>query len=669
MDPDDVWLGVDVGGTFTDVVLLVGDERTTAKVPTTGDQSEGVVAGVERACSAAGIDPADVDRFRHGTTVAVNALLERAGGRTALVTTAGFRDVLAIRRQDRPGLYDLDAERPAPLVPRERRFEVPERTTPEGVERRPTEEALATLADDVAAADPDSVAVCLLHAYAHPQVERRVADRLRDRLDVPVTASREVLATFREYERTATTVAEAYLTPPVADYLARLESRAADLGLPAPRVVQGNGGIADAATARENAATTVLSGPAAGVVGAARVPDAAGEDAVTLDMGGTSTDVALVTGGDVERTRETDVGGHPVRLPTVDVNTVGAGGGSVAWVDEGGALRVGPRSAGADPGPACYGRGGTAPTVTDAAVLLGYLGPETTLGAGLSLDEGAAADALRSLASEAGLDGPLAAARGVFRVATATMARAVRGVTVERGHDPREFALAAFGGAGPMHAAALADDLGMERVVVPPAEGVLSALGLLAADERHDAVRTHRTALAEADEDAVADRYADLREEALAESTAPEAATVERTAACRYAGQAFELSVDVPTPFDAATVAERFHAAHERARGYRLPGEPVALVTLGVTARIPGDTPIISHEGIERPRTGARDARFGEALARVHETPVFDRERVKPGVSFGGPAVFEGGETTVVLPPEWTAEVTDTGALVLEVAG
>jgi len=694
MDADDgsVRLGVDVGGTFTDVVLLVGPERTTAKVPTTDDQSRGVIEGIERACETAGIEPAAIDGFRHAMTVSVNAMLEGDGARTALVTTAGFRDVLAIGRQDRPALYDLGAEKPAPLVPRERRFEVHERVTPDGVEAPLDEADVRELAGEIEGADVESVAVSLLHAYAESDHERRVASVLREELDCPVTTSHEVLAEFREYERTATTVAEAYVTPVIDDYVGRLESRAAEHDLPAPRVMQANGGIADAATVRENAVTTVLSGPAAGVVGASiferwadgvdgdpetsDTSDASASGLITFDMGGTSSDVSLVRDGAVERTTEADVGGHPVRIPMVDVNTVGAGGGSIAWVDAGGALRVGPRSAGASPGPACYGKGGTEPTVTDANLVLGYLGADTTLGDGLALDPEAAEAALSALADEAGLDGPLAAARGGYRVANATMTRTIRGVTVERGHDPREFALAAFGGAGPMHAAALAARLDVERVVVPPTEGVLSALGLLAADEKHDAARTYRTALDGADGDAIDAVYADLADRVLDDTSDPDRATVVREADLRYAGQSFELTVPVPAPFDAATVRARFHDAHERVRDYRMADEPVALVTLRTTATVPGEVPRLDHESGGDPRSGEREAFFpreneGSDASEngdgaFHETPVYVRERVPAGERYGGPAIFEGGESTVVLPPDWTATVAEDGALVLE---
>ncbi|ELY59267.1 hydantoinase/oxoprolinase family protein, partial [Natronolimnohabitans innermongolicus] len=347
-----------------------------------------------------------------------------------------------------------------PLVPRERRFELTERTTGEGLETPVDPEDVRELAATLRDEDVEAVAVSLLHAYADPENEATVAEILREELDVPVSTSHEVLAEFREFERTSTTAVDAYVRPAIDRYVGRLVEESEDAGVPAPRIMQANGGIADPETVREHAVTTTLSGPAAGVVGAAAtVDDDAVEGLVTFDMGGTSSDVSLVRDGEAERTTDAEIDGIPIRTPMVDVNTVGAGGGSIAWVDAGGALRVGPRSSGAEPGPACYGKGGTEPTVTDANVVLGYIGPETALGGEMTLDVEAARDALEGLADEAGLDGALEAARGVFRVANATMTRTIRSVTVERGHDPREFALVAFGGAGPMHAAALADSL------------------------------------------------------------------------------------------------------------------------------------------------------------------------------------------------------------------
>jgi len=655
-------LGVDVGGTFTDVVLVVDGDVTTVKVPTTADQSDGVVAGIERACERANVGPESVEQFRHAMTVATNAMLEGDTAQTALVTTAGFGDVLAIGRQDRPALYDLTASKPAPLVSPERRHEIEERATPERIETEPRDidRAVDAIDDSV-----ESVAVCLLHAYAHPENERRVAERIRADRDCVVVASHETLPEFREYERTATTVADAAVTPVIESYLDRLVDRARDRGVAEPQIMQSNGGIAPAATVRSGAATTVLSGPAAGVVGAGLFERERDDGVVTLDMGGTSTDVGLVRDGDIERTTTASVGGHPVHLPMVDVETVGAGGGSLARVDAGGALRVGPRSAGAEPGPVCYGRGGTAPTVTDAALVCGYLGPETTLGNGLELDADAAETALADLASEAGLAGPVEAARGVYRVANAAMTRAIRRVTLERGHDPRRFALVAFGGAGPMHAAPLADRLGVETVRVPRASGVLSALGLLAADERHDASRTHRTRLDAVERETLGERYETLTERVLGEATDRERATVTRRADLRYEGQSHELSVDIGA-VDPGALAERFHAAHERVRGYRLDDEPVELVTLRATATVPATPPEISHEGdCDEPTTHRQVSFEGEFL----ETPVYDHERLPAGTTLTGPVVVEGGESTVVVPPAWHVSVDTSGTLALEVAG
>ena len=694
----DTRIGVDVGGTFTDVTLFVDDDLTTAKVPTTTDQSVGVIDGVRKACETAGIEPAEIDAFAHAMTVSVNALLERGGARTALVTTEGFRDVLEIGRQTRPDLYDLDAEKPEPLVPRRRRFEVGERAVPEATEETVDAEAVRAVADEIRASDAESVAVCLLHAYAQPANERRVAELLREELTVPVSASHEVLPEFREFERTATTAAEAYVTPGIDGYLGRLLDGAREEGLPDPRIMGSNGGVADVETARSNAIRTVLSGPAAGVVGAAAsvgegTGDAATDDrdhagVVTFDMGGTSSDVSLVRDGSAERTSDTEIDGIPIRTPMVDVETVGAGGGSIAWTDAGGALRVGPESAGADPGPACYGAGGTRATVTDANVVLGYIGPDAALGGELSIDVDAAYDALDRLAEEAGLADATAAARGVHRVANATMSRAIRSVTVERGHDPRRFGLVAFGGAGPMHAAALADGLDVSRVIVPGPAGVLSAYGLLAADESHDAVRTVRLPLSGADapgadhaESAVEEAestYEALTERVLADVSDPDAARIERGADCRYVGQSFELTVPVESGseggpgdglgdgsgrFDPEAVADRFHAAHERAYGYRL-DEDVEAVNLRVTATVDTDPPSVRHAGGGDAEIGSRAATFPET--GTVDATVYDRSALSVGERVRGPAVLEQAESTTVVPPGWAGDVRENGALVLD---
>ena len=689
-------IGVDVGGTFTDVVLVADGDRHTAKVPTTADQSVGVFNGIEKACDAAGIEPAAIDAFGHAMTVSVNALLERDGATTALVTTAGFRDVLEIARQDRPYLYDLDATKPDPLVTRNRRFEIDERATTEGIEHPVDPSDVYDLARDIAATDAESVAVCLLHAYAHPENEQRVAEILREELDIPVSASHEVLSEFREFERTATTVVDAYVTPAIDGYLTRLTETATEAGVPEPRVMQANGGIADSETVSDNAVSTTLSGPAAGVVGAAATAaesdtattaaDAttAQPSVVTFDMGGTSTDVSLVRDGTAERTTEADIDGVPIRTPMVDVTTVGAGGGSIAWVDSGGALRVGPESAGADPGPACYGHGGDRPTVTDANVVLGYIGDDTALGGELTLNVEAANAVLDDLADEADLPDAEAAARGVVRIANATMTRAIRAATVERGHDPREFDLVAFGGAGPMHAAALAADLGMDRVVVPAPAGVLSAYGLLAADETHDAVRTVTQPLADSDPEEIDAMYDELIETVLADASDPDAATIERAADCRYDGQSFELTVAVDDfspdsvadafdpaaiadAFDPAAIADAFDAAHERAYGYTL-SAPVELVNLRLTATIEGSPPAISHDGAGDAAAGSHEAIFptadGDTEARVSAT-VYDRPKLAGGARIDGPAILKQAESTTVVPPDWQGRVRSDGALVM----
>jgi N-methylhydantoinase A len=529
-------LGIDVGGTFTDAVLLADGELRTAKLQTQARQEESVVA------AARAVGAEEVERFTHGTTIATNALLERKGAHTALVTTAGFEDVLHLRRQNRAHLYRLCADHPPPLVPLERCFGVRERIGPENVVE---ELDLASLGE----IDADAVAVCLLFSFRDPSHEAAVAEEMRRRLPrAHVVASHEVSPEFREYERASTTAVDAYLGPVLSRYLGSLVARCAEAGLAEPLVMRSSGGVATATEAAAHPAWALISGPAAGAVGAARVACAAGiEDAISLDMGGTSTDVCLIRGGEAARAGERVVGGLPVRLPTIDLHTVGAGGGSLVWRDSGGALRVGPESAGAEPGPACYGRGGERPTVTDANLLLGRL-PDRLAG-GLALDRDAAERAL------AGFD-----PAEVVEVVNAEMLRALRVISVERGHDPRNFALIAFGGAGPLHACALAQELEIGTVLVPAAAGVLSALGLVASDERRDSVRSYVRALAEA-------------------GTLP----AEGEADLRYAGQSFELTVPL-----GGDVAEAFHRAHEERYGYADRAREVELVAVRTAEVRPG---------------------------------------------------------------------------------
>jgi N-methylhydantoinase A len=574
-------LGVDVGGTFTDAVLLAEGRVTTAKVLTAPRQEESVVA----AARAAGAGR--VDRFAHGTTVATNALLERKGARTAFVTNAGFEHLLHLRRQTRAHLYRLCAPQPEPLVPLDRCFGVRGRMGPDG--------ELEPLAlDTLPGIEAEAVAVCLLHADRHPAHERAVAAEIRRRLpEAHVVASHEVAPEFREYERASTTAADAYLGPVAGRYLTALAEACRAAGLPEPLVMRSSGGVATPRQAAAHPATILVSGPAAGAVGAAKLAALAGvEDAVGLDMGGTSTDVCLIAGGRAERTSERLVGGLPIRLPSVDVHTVGAGGGSLVWRDRGGALRVGPQSAGATPGPACYGRGGNQATVTDANLLLGRL-PERLAG-GVTLDRAAAERALEGIDPAAVVD-----------VVNAEMLRALRVVSVERGHDPERFALVAFGGAGPLHACELADELGTTTVLVPEAAGVLSALGLVASDERRDTVRSYVVPLREAGE-LPAEGEADLR----------------------YRGQSFELTLPLQDDLGPA-----FHRAHEELYGFA-----------------------DRHREIELVAVRTADVKPGLSIDLVAQSHK---------VAVTGPDVVELPGATVWVPPGWSGATDEHGTMIL----
>jgi N-methylhydantoinase A len=652
-------LGVDVGGTFTDLVALVDGELVTAKVPSTpADQARGVVRAVE----AAGLAPGTVASFAHGSTVATNALLERRGARTALVTTEGFRDVLEIGRQNRPALYDLTRDRPPALVPRELRFTVRERMGPDGVLVPLDEGSLRAAVAACRDAGVEAVAVCLLFGYLHPEHERRVGAALREALpEVHVSLSCEVLPEFREYERCATTVCDGYLTPRLAAYLRSLAGRVEPLGLPAPLVMQSSGGAAELEAAASHAVGCVLSGPAGGVVGAAWVAGLSGfDDLLTFDMGGTSTDVAPVLGGAVQNTTESVVAGVPLKLPMVDVHTVSAGGGSVAWVDAGGALRVGPRSAGADPGPAAYGRGGEEATVTDANLLLGYLPDGAELGGEVRLDRARAEAALRRVGERAGLDAQ-EAALGVVRVADAEMTRALRVISVERGLDPRELTLVAFGGAGGLHACALAEELRIGRVLVPRAAGVLSALGLAISDVRRDHVHPFLAALEDADPGELWACFEELERRAGEQLAGDPRVAVTRLADVRYQGQSFELTVDAG---DLDGLAGRFHAEHERRYGHRMDDEPLELVNLRLVATVPGDKPELREPPPRRKAVpGRRRAGFDGDWVEVD---VWRRADLGAGSELEGPAVVELAESTVLLRPGWRGAVDEAGTLVLE---
>ena len=673
---DGVRVGVDIGGTFTDLVTIEDGEVSVSKTPSTPSAPEqGVVNGLDD--SIADFD--DVSFLSHGTTVATNAVLEGTWAETALVTTAGFRDVLEIGRQDRPDIYDFQAEKPEPVVPRDRRFEVPERLDERGNTYQDLDEdAVRALGAELAENGIESVAVSLLFAFENDDHEQRVAELLREAgVDASLSLSSEVLPEIREYERTLTTSLNAALKPVMDEYVGNLTERVRDRGIGTElKIMQSNGGLITADAARQRPVNTLLSGPAGGVRGATYVAGRRGiDDLITMDMGGTSCDVSLVEGGDPVVSTDVEVGDYTVSVPMIDIHTVGSGGGSIAWVDAGGALRVGPRSAGADPGPVSYDRGGTKPTTTDAHVLLGRLDP------GRFLEDGGDPDAVNAafseLADELGMSAE-EAAQGVLDVANANMERALRVVSVERGYDPRDFALVAFGGAGPLHACKLAADLDIPEVVVPGAAGVLSALGLLVSDVLYDDSRSMVRRWDDVSPRTLRDAFDGMRDEGderlAAEGIAEENRVFERTADLRYVGQSFEVSVPMPEgDVDESaleTVVERFHDRHERRYGHADPGEPVELVTLRMRARGVVETPDLSAPTTEGTVADAvREVREVAYDDGVHDTEIYDRTLLPTGSSFEGPAVVEGPESTVVVHPGQSVMVDPDGNLVVETGG
>jgi N-methylhydantoinase A len=657
-------VGVDVGGTFTDLVALGADGAIEVrKVVTTPDDP---ARGLFRALDA--LAPRDPPAaLIHGTTIATNALLERRGARVALVTTRGFEDLLWLGRQDRAALYDLARAHAPPLVAAGDVVGVAERMGPEGVVVPLGDDEVARAVAAVRALAPQAVAVACLFGFRHPAHEQRLAAALRAACPgVPVVASHEVLPLFREYERTSTTTVEAYLRPVVGPYLGRLERAVAARGIGTLRVMTSSGGTLAPAAAARRAASLALSGPAAGVVGARLVGAALGyADLLTLDMGGTSADASLVTGGTEVADGAGSVAGIPLALPAVLIETVSAGGGSIARVDEGGALKVGPESAGAVPGPACYGRGGDRPTVTDACLALGWLDAASPLAGEVRLDRDRARRALASLAPAAGGD-PVAAARGVVAVAAAVMARALKRVSVARGLDPRRMALLAFGGAGPLFGCALADALGMETVIFPPHPGVLSALGLAAAAERVDVLAPLHRPLAALDRAALAGALAPLLDAASRELPG---AALARLADCRFAGQGYEVTVPVAGD-DPAGVHAAFLAAHRARYGHAgAAGREVEVVNLRVAAVRAAPVPrFAAGAGGAGGAGGARGPR-GERPVVLREArvtaAVWPLDALAPGTVIAGPAVLDGRDATALIEPGWRGTVHPSGAVVV----
>lgn len=666
-------IAIDTGGTFTDCVFVRGGRSEILKVfSTPANPARAIAQAIEQVRARLG-RPAEPLELLHGTTVGTNALLERRGGRIALVTTAGFEDVLVIGRQTRPRLYDFQVSRPPPLVPAARRLGVRERVGPDGRVLVPlTRAALARLRQRVARTRPQAVAVCLLFSYANPTHERRVARALR-RLGLPVSISHEILPEFREYERTATVAANAYLVPVVGRYLGEVEKQ---LSSPRSRrrarveVMQSSGGTISARVAAAQPVRTLLSGPAGGAVGARAVAERAGcERVISFDMGGTSTDVALLD-SELAATTEGSVAGVPIAVPMLDIHTVGAGGGSLAWFDQGGALRVGPQSAGADPGPICYGRG-RLPTVTDAHLILGRLDPDQFLGGAWRLDAQRTRHFMQKFLSPGrGLRSVEALAAGMVAVANTTMERALRVISVERGHDPREFVLVAFGGAGGLHAAALAAALGIGRVLVPKFPGALSALGILLSDVVKDYSRTLLLA-AERALGAQLEREfqaleARARSDLRREGIAPRARRLERRLDLRYRGQAYELTLPYRRDFVAA-----FHRAHARRYGYADPARAVEVVNVRLRAVGVREKPPRGRAGLlRRERRPPRAAWLKRVPVyfdgRRLPTHFFVRERLRPGNEILGPAVLAEYSATTVVPPGWRAAVDAYENLLLE---
>jgi N-methylhydantoinase A len=654
-------VGVDVGGTFTDLVALEDDGAIAVRkvVSTPDDPARGLFQALDGLMEQE--DGRAIAVLVHGTTLATNALLERRGVRVALVATQGFEDLLWLRRQDRAALYDLARDHPPPLVARADVVGVIERMGPAGALTPLAAEEVARVVSAVQALAPEAVAIALLFAFRHPAHEQRLARALRDALPaIPIVASHEVLPVFREFERTSATTAEAYLRPRVSTYLARTAAEVARRGIPALRIMMSSGGSLAPAAAATRAASLALSGPAGGVVGARLIGAALGiADLLTLDMGGTSADASLIVGGLPLGEGAGTVAGVPLALPAIVIETVSAGGGSIAWVDGGGALRVGPESAGAFPGPACYGRGGTRPTVTDACVMLGWLDAAQPLAAGLRLDREAAERAVAGL-GRVGRRDPRGVAAGIVEVAAAAMARALKRVSLARGVDPRQMGLLCFGGAGPLFGCALADGLGMHRVVIPPHPGALSALGLAAAAEQAELVASCHRPLAELTPAELASAFEPLRTRAAAEL--PQAELV-LEADCRFAGQGYELAIPVAEP-EPRRLEAAFLRAHEARYGHPGTGQPVELVNLRVIARRPTPVPRFGgrRPGVAAP-VGRRPVRVRGRGLVAHLWPLDD---LATGAVVDGPAILTGADATALLEPGWRGRVDPSGAILVQ---
>ncbi len=680
-------IGIDVGGTFTDVVLIddqTGQIHYTKTLTTPVNRAVGVINGLEKILGMATAKAEQIDYIVHGTTTGTNALIERKGARTGLITTDGFRDVLEIARIERPdaGLYDIFVDLPAPLVPRYLRTQINERVGAGGEVVRPLdEESVKQAVTYLKEQEVEAIAVSLIFSFRNPQHEQRIREICQELFpEVSVSLSSEIAPEFREYERTSTVVINAYLQPVIEHYLANLvnelDNRYGQVDL---RIMQASGGSMTIEDANGRAANMVNSGPAGGALAAAFVGQLAGDEQIVgVDMGGTSFDIGLIVNGQPHTSSEGHFEGFPVKIPMIDVHAIGAGGGSLAWIDKGGALNMGPESAGADPGPACYGKG-TRPAVTDANLILGRLNPTYFLGGEMTLDVEQARQALQThVADPLGLSVEEAAA-GIIRVVNANMVRGISTNTVEKGLDVRDFSLLPYGGAGPLHAVDLAQELGMKRVIVPPYPGTLSALGLLVANTRYDYVATMATNEDTVDPTEMERRFTELETQGKAQLQAQHVATENirliRTVDLRYEGQSYELNTPTPanTPLTAEVVRgviDTFHKLHYQVYAYGSVDEKVEFINLRLTAI--GLVPEVKLGSAQAgPATNGDDAVKGQRQVYFFahgfvETPILDRIKLSPGATFSGPCLIEEVASTTVVPPEATARVDEYGSMIIE---
>jgi len=664
-------IGFDIGGTFTDLVRIDNETGavTTEKVETASDNpSKGVMDGVRELAAAQEVTPAEISRVSHGTTVATNALLEQEGAQTGLITTEGFRDVVAIGRERRSELYNYSATKTPTFVARRHRRGVPERISADGTVETPLdEEAVKKVADELIADGVESIAVSLLNSYRNPTHERRIKELLDSHEAVSVTVSTDVMPEIKEYERTLSTIINAYVEPLISEYVTELRETLHGFGVTEPlHVMQANGGVVDSDALDKRSLQLINSGPAAGVIGAKQAAGAFGFDnIITLDIGGTSADACIVRDGTIETTTEGEIDDLPLLFPQIDVRAVGAGGGSIAWLNQVDILKVGPQSAGADPGPACYGFGGADPTVTDAVMVLRYFDPEYFLGGEMELDAGAAEDAIGSLSDELGED-PLDVAAGIVDIATTNMSQAIRLTSIEKGYDPREFTLTTYGGAGPMFATQIAEELSIESVFVPPNPGVLSAHGLLSADERFDFSVSRPMVLEPAAAATIDSIYATLS--ARADEAAGPDYQQERTVDVRYEGQRYERNVPVPAgPIDDGTVETiraRFLETYEDVYGYTNADDALEGVTWRLRAITPTPSidprPTSDATSVAGARKGSRTVYTGDDHV---EYDVYDRYSLPTGESTEGPAIVEEEESTTVVTDGYSFTVGSGGGL------